>query len=57
MRWRLGRGGRDIQEGRDICIHIADSRHCIAENATILVRYSPSCHISCRQDLDETITF
>ena len=31
-----GTGGREVQEGGDICIHIADSLNCIAEtNATL----------------------
>ena len=25
-------GGREVQEGGDICIHIADSFHCTAES-------------------------
>ena len=29
-------GGREIQEGGDIGIHIADSLHCTAETNTIL---------------------
>ena len=29
-------GGQEVQEGGDICIHIADSLHCTAEtNATL----------------------
>ena len=31
--------GRDVgeaQEGRDICIHVADSLHCTTETNTIL---------------------
>ena len=31
-----GRGGREVQEGGDICIHIADSLRCIAETNTTL---------------------
>ena len=26
---------REIQEGEDICTHITDSRHCIAETNTV----------------------
>ena len=29
-------GGMEVQEGGDICIHIADSLHCTAETNTIL---------------------
>ena len=29
-------GGREAQEGGDICIHIADSLHCVAEINTTL---------------------
>ena len=32
----LGRGGREAQEGGDICIHIANSRCCMAETNTTL---------------------
>ena len=32
--WRGG--GREVQEGRDIGIHIADSLHCTAETNTTL---------------------
>ena len=29
-------GGREIQEGEDVCVHIADSNYCTAErNATV----------------------
>ena len=28
--WGEGWGGREVQEEGDICIHIADSLHCIA---------------------------
>ena len=31
-----GEGGRDIQEGGDICIRIADSLYCTAETNTAL---------------------
>ena len=31
-----GRGGREAQEGGDICIHIADSYCCTAETNTTL---------------------
>ena len=31
-----GRGGREVQEGGDIVIHIADSLHCTAETNTTL---------------------
>ena len=33
--WDAG-GGRAAQEGRDICIHRADSLHCTAETNTTL---------------------
>ena len=37
-----GVGGRELQEGRDICIHIADSLHCTAEtNTTLKSNYTP----------------
>ena len=29
-------GGREVQEGGDICIHIADSVRCTAETNTTL---------------------
>ena len=28
--------GREVQEGGDICIHIADSLHCTSETNTTL---------------------
>ena len=31
----FGEGMQEVQEGGDICIHIADSHHFIEENATI----------------------
>ena len=31
-----GGGGREVQEGRDICIHITDALHCTAETSTTL---------------------
>ena len=32
-----GEGGRkEVQEGGDICIHVADSLHCTAETNTTL---------------------
>ena len=31
-----GKGGREVQEGVDIGIHIADSLHCTAETNTTL---------------------
>ena len=31
-----GNGGREVQEGGDIGIHIADSLHCTAESNTAL---------------------
>ena len=34
--WDKGRGGREVQEGGDICIHVADSLHCTAETNTPL---------------------
>ena len=38
----LGRGGREVQEGGDICIHIADSLCCTAESsAVLLTNYTP----------------
>ena len=37
-----GEGGRKAQEGRDACIHIADSFNCTAEtNATLQSNYMP----------------
>ena len=32
--WDEGSGGREVQEGGDICILIADSLHCTAETNT-----------------------
>ena len=34
--WDGGWGGREALEGRDRCIHIADSLCCTAETSTIL---------------------
>ena len=34
--WDEGRGGRKVQEGGDICLHIVGSLHCIAESNTML---------------------
>ena len=34
--WDGAWGGREIQEGGDICIHIADSLNCTAETNTAL---------------------
>ena len=34
---RVGGGvGREVQEERDVCVHVADSRHCTAETNTTL---------------------
>ena len=33
--WDGGEGGMEVQEGGDICIHVADSLHCTAETNTI----------------------
>ena len=32
----VGVGGREVQEGGDICIHVADSLHFTAETHTTL---------------------
>ena len=34
--WDGEGGGREVQEGGDICIHIADSLRCTAETDTTL---------------------
>ena len=35
-------GGREVPEGRDICIRIADSLHCTKEiNTTLYSIYTP----------------
>ena len=34
--WDGGGGGREVQEGGDKCIHIADSLQCTAEMNTTL---------------------
>ena len=34
--WAGEGGGREVQEGRDICIPMADSCRCMAETITIL---------------------
>ena len=34
--WDGGGGKREAQEGRDVCIHTADSLHCTAETKTTL---------------------
>ena len=36
MTERGGMVGRDVQEGGDICIYVADSLHCTAETNTTL---------------------
>ena len=36
------RGGREVQERGDICMHTADSLHCTAEtNTTLQSNYTP----------------
>ena len=35
-RWDGGEGGSEVQEGGDICMHIAGSLHCTAETNTTL---------------------
>ena len=35
-KWDDGGVGREVQEGGDICIYIADSFHCTAETNTTL---------------------
>ena len=39
----MGSGeGSEVQEGGDVCIHIADSLHCTAEtNTTLYSNYTP----------------
>ena len=38
----IGRGGREVQEGGDICMLMADSCCCMAEtDATLLCNYLP----------------
>ena len=32
----MGGGGREIQEGGGVCIHIAESLHCTAETNTVI---------------------
>ena len=34
--WYGGCDGKDVQEGEDICMHIADKLHCIVETNTTL---------------------
>ena len=34
-------GGREAQEGGDICTHMVDSCHCMAETNTILYSNCP----------------
>ena len=34
--WDEGRGGREVQEGGDICLHVVGSLHCTAESNTML---------------------
>ena len=29
--WDRMRGEKEVQDGRDTCIHMADSRYCMAE--------------------------
>ena len=38
--WNGGVGGREAQEGRDICIHMADSLHCTVETDLVEQLYS-----------------
>ena len=39
MTWR---GGREAREEGDMCVRVADSRHCIAEiNTTLQSKYTP----------------
>ena len=34
--------GKEVQEGRDMCVHIVDSPHCTAEsNTTLYSNYIP----------------
>ena len=41
FKWQR-KGGREAQEGGDICIHIADSRCCTGEiNTTLKSNYTP----------------
>ena len=35
----VGWGGREVQEGGDVCIHIADSLHCTAETNNIVKQF------------------
>ena len=35
--WDGGVGRREVQEGRDTCIHMADSLLCTADTSTILL--------------------
>ena len=40
--WDERWGGREVQEGGDICIHIADSLCCTVEtNTTLYCNYTP----------------
>jgi len=44
---RGGGGGKEVQEGGDICIHVADSLPCTAEMNNNLVRQiSVPCHLT-----------
>ena len=36
-----GGGGREVKEGEDICVHMADSRHCTADSNTLENSYTP----------------
>ena len=46
-----GVGGREVQEGRDICIPVADSCWCMAETSTILKsNYPPIKNINFKKD-------
>ena len=37
-RWDGGRGGREVHEGGDICIHAADLLPCTAETNTFILQ-------------------
>ena len=40
-KWGVGEAGREVEEGGDVCIHIADSLHCTAETNTGVKKLTP----------------
>ena len=47
-----GGGGREVQEGGDVCIHIADSLCCTAETNTIVKQLYSNKKNGVKMDLE-----